>query len=74
MPPSLSTTHRRIPFGFEELLTYLTREILRSQPENIYEFCSITCQQLINERNNGILSHELVKLDSTIHHSHETKE
>lgn len=46
MPPPLSTRHFRTPFGFEELLTYLTREILRSQPENIYEFCSTTCQQL----------------------------
>ncbi len=84
MPPPLSNTHLRTPFGFDELLTYLTREILRSQPESIYEFCLTTCQQLycfifltltlffffvcirINERNNGILSHELVKLDSTV--------
>ncbi|CAF0734937.1 unnamed protein product [Adineta ricciae] len=73
MPPSLSNARFRIPFGFEELLTYLTRELLRSQPANIYEFCSVTCQQLISERNNGILSHELVKLDSTIH-SHENNE
>ncbi len=46
MPPPLSNTHLRTPFGFEKLLTYLTREILRSQPENIYEFCLTTCQQL----------------------------
>ncbi|CAF1126128.1 unnamed protein product [Rotaria sordida] len=65
MPPPLSNTHLRTPFGFDELLTYLTREILRSQPENIYEFCLTTCQQLINERNNGILSDELIKLDLT---------
>ena len=88
-PPPLSNTHLRTPRGFKELLTYLTREILRSQPVNIYEFCLTICQQLygsisffsfnlrvvyirINERNNGILSHELVNLDSTIH-SHENK-
>ncbi|CAF1045431.1 unnamed protein product [Rotaria sp. Silwood1] len=65
MPPPLSNTHLRTPFGFDELLTYLTREILRSQPENIYEFCLTACQQLINERNNGILSDELIKLEST---------
>ncbi len=46
MPPPLSNTHLRTPFGFEELLTYLTREILRSQPVNIYEFCLTICQQL----------------------------
>ncbi|CAF3278471.1 unnamed protein product [Rotaria socialis] len=65
MPPPLSNTHLRTPLGFNELLIYLTREILRSQPENIYEFCLTTCQQLINERNNGILARELIKLDST---------
>ncbi len=79
MPPPLSNTHLRTPFGFEKILTYLTHEILRSQPENIYEFCYTTCQQLydfshsslnlvflvrINERNNGILSDELVHLNS----------
>ncbi|CAF1177127.1 unnamed protein product [Rotaria magnacalcarata] len=67
MPPPLSNTHLRTPLGFNELLTYLTREILRSQPENIYEFCLTTCQQLINERNNGILVRELIKLESTDH-------
>ncbi len=89
MPPPVSNTHLRTPIGFKELLTYLTREILRSQPVNIYEFCLTICQQLygsisffsfnlllvyirINERNNGILSHELVNLDSMIH-SHENK-
>ncbi|CAF0951851.1 unnamed protein product [Didymodactylos carnosus] len=51
------------PFGFPELLNYLTREVLRAQPENIYEFCLTTCQQLINERDNAILPSELVKLD-----------
>lgn len=96
MPPPLSNTHLRTPVGFEELLTYLTREILRSQPVNIYEFCLTTCQQLyilffsfllstnltfflffiyirINERNNGILSHEFSKLNSTSSYSHESK-
>ncbi|CAF2438909.1 unnamed protein product [Rotaria sp. Silwood2] len=73
MPPPLSNTHLRTPFGFNELLTYLTREILRSQPENIYEFCLTTCQQLINERNNGILSDELIKLD-LISYSRENQE
>jgi hypothetical protein len=91
MPPPLSNTHLRTPFGFEELLTYLTHEILRSQPENIYEFCLTTCQQLycfifltftsfsfrvclrINERNNGILPHELTKLDLT-NHSNENQQ
>lgn len=93
MPPPLSNTHLRTPFGFDELLAYLTREILRSQPEAIYEFCFIACQQLyysiyltltlfsssllvcfrINERHNGILSHELIKLDSTVR-SHENEE
>lgn len=46
MPPPLSNTRLRTPFDFEKLLTYLTREILRSQPENIYEFCLTICQQL----------------------------
>jgi hypothetical protein len=92
MPPPVSNTHLRTPIGFKELLTYLTREILRSQPMNMYEFCLTICQQLycsiilsfnlfclhivyirINERNNGILSHELVNLDSIIY-SHENKE
>ena len=46
MPPPLSNTHLRTPIGLKELLNYLTREILRSQPVNIYEFCLTVCQQL----------------------------
>jgi len=46
MPRSISNTRLRVPEQFEDLLSYLTREVLRSQPENILEFCSILCEQL----------------------------
>ena len=42
-----------LPSGLEESLENLAREVLRSQPENIYQFAAEHFEKQLRERNKG---------------------
>ena len=42
-----------LPSGLEESLEGLAREVLRSQPKNIYEFAAEHFEELLRKRNKG---------------------
>lgn len=42
-----------LPTGLEEALESLAREVLRSQPENVYAFAADHFEELIRKRNTG---------------------
>lgn len=50
MAVPFSNTKLRVPKGFQNILEGLAREVLRNQPENIYEFGSKYFEQLLAVR------------------------
>jgi hypothetical protein len=47
-----------LPAGLEEALENVAREVLRSQPKNIYQFAAEHFEDLLRKRNEGQLSIE----------------
>ena len=43
----------KIPDRLDRLMSRLTQEIIRQQPENVYEFAANLFEQLLEERNGG---------------------
>jgi hypothetical protein len=43
----------QVPQGFPELLKELSREVLRSQPADIYGFCTAFFEKKLKERGNS---------------------
>ena len=50
MAVPFSNTKLRVPQGFQTLLEMLSREILRDQPQNIYEYSAKYLERLVAER------------------------
>ena len=50
MAVPFSNTKLRVPQGFQTLLEMLSREILRDQPPNIYEYSAKYLERLVAER------------------------
>lgn len=50
MAVPFSNTKLRVPQGFQTLLEMLSREILRDQPENIYEYAANYFEGLLTSR------------------------
>ena len=50
MAVPFSNTKLRVPRGFQNLLEGLAREVLRSQPEELYEFGAQYFENLIKQR------------------------
>ena len=44
-----------LPGGLEESLENLAREVLRTQPDNIYQFAAEHFEGLLRQRNKGLL-------------------
>lgn len=44
-----------VPSGFRELLEALAKEVIRSQPNNIYEFCSLFFNFLLEKQAGKII-------------------
>ncbi len=40
----------KVPAGFQELLKDLSREVIRSQPDDIHQFCANFFQTRLNDR------------------------
>jgi hypothetical protein len=45
-----SNTKLRVPQGFQTLLEMLSREVLREQPANVYEFSASYLEELVRKR------------------------
>ena len=52
MSVPFSNTKLRVPQGFQSLIELLSKEILREQPTNIYEYSSIFLEKLIKDKGN----------------------
>jgi hypothetical protein len=50
MSVPFSNTKLRVPQGFQTLLEALTREILRVNPKNVYEFSADFIEQLVENQ------------------------
>ena len=50
MAVPFSNTKLRVPKGFQNILEGLAREVLRSQPENVYEFGASYFESLLRTR------------------------
>jgi hypothetical protein len=50
MSVPFSNTKLRVPQGFQTLLEMLSREILRDQPKNIYEYSANYLEKLVEKR------------------------
>ncbi|KAK2153600.1 hypothetical protein LSH36_291g01006 [Paralvinella palmiformis] len=57
MAVPFSNTKLRVPRGFQNILEGLAREVLRSQPNDIYAFGAVYFEQLLK------LREEIVKLE-----------
>jgi len=62
MAVPFSNTKLRVPKGFQNILEGLAREVLRTQPDNIFEFGSKYFEQLLRVRD-GKLSVTLIDYD-----------
>ena len=47
LPENLSV---KVPAGFQELLKDLSREVIRSQPTDVHQFCANFFQARLNDR------------------------
>lgn len=56
MAVPFSNTKLRVPQGFQTLLEMLSREILRDQPQNIYEYSATYLEGLVKQRGNFFLN------------------
>ena len=50
MAVPFSNTKLRVPRGFQNLLEGLAREVLRSQPEDVYAFAAVYFENLMKVR------------------------
>lgn len=50
MAVPFSNTKLRVPKGFQNVLEGLAREVLRNQPENLYEFGAKYFEQMLSVR------------------------
>jgi hypothetical protein len=50
MAVPFSNTKLRVPQGFQTVLEMLSREILREQPRNVYEFSASYLEGLVRSR------------------------
>ena len=50
MAVPFSNTRLRVPNGFQNILEGLAREVLRCQPENIYNFSAAYFEELLRKR------------------------
>ncbi|CAF0716733.1 unnamed protein product [Brachionus calyciflorus] len=53
MAVPFSNTKLRVPQGFQTLLEMLSREVLRDQPKNVYEFAADYLDGLVARRVQG---------------------
>lgn len=54
MAVPFSNTKLRVPKGFQNVLEGLAREVLRNQPDNIYEFGAKYFEQMLAVRDGKI--------------------
>ena len=50
MAVPFSNTKLRVPRGFQNILEGLAREVLRSQPSDIYAFGAVYFERMLRER------------------------
>ena len=62
MAVPFSNTKLRVPKGFQNILEGLAREILRNQPENMFEFGSKYFDQLLKVREGKCTSQAILTL------------
>ena len=60
MSAYVSCRKLKVPDGFQELLTLLSREVIINDPESIYDFCLIIIEKLLQIRKE-------TTLDITLH-------
>ena len=60
MAVPFSSTKLRVPKGFQNILEGLAREVLRAQPENVYEFGASYFESLVKTRTGECLLCSLV--------------
>ena len=59
MAVPFSNTKLRVPQGFQTLIEMLSKEILREQPKNIYEYSATYLEKIIKDK--GIFFKEIMK-------------
>jgi hypothetical protein len=52
MAVPFSNTKLRVPQGFQTLIEMLSKEILREQPKNIYEYSATYLEKIIKDKGN----------------------